>query len=1029
MMTLNLGAASGLAAGKAMAVYLLEQSATEQPLNAANYYGQDAGAVLQQGIDPELADALGLEPNQAITTETLANLLSGRRADGDLLPGQHQHKQVETYGEGATERHRVAYLDLTLSAPKHLSIAWAFAEGEGERDALLQAHRTARDETLRYVEQQAIRGRLGDGGKDGFEPGKMATIVVDHFTARPTVETVRTDPVTGEVYTELHNAKVAGDPAVHSHCLIPNLIKTESGRFVALDTGAFHGRIHEFGAVYQALLTRELTKMGVVVELDPKTNMARLSAIPEHVVDEFSKRSRDGEKAARTKAERDGLDWNTMSPEDQAGYRKAGTHATRQTKKTGAPDITAWRAQAKALGWQHKTVLGPQAAQPTRRERLDQADGAGLPHLAEMLTKRSVLGQGDARTAIARGFIAAGGLDATDDIGVMARHWAKGGVMQDGRWTKLVWREVERGKIKITTELHRDQEAELVGLAQKAASDRRHALTPAAIEGAVARSGVSYRGDHGKSQRGAVETLGTDGALAVVIGVAGSGKSTGILKPLVNAWRHEGADVWGTGQAWRQAKDLRGAGIEQVRALDPFLRGAAEGAIRLHRNSVVVLDEVGRIGTRQLLELLRLQDKRGFKLVLMGDDKQAVAIEAGPVVDLLRRALGEGRVPEILTTIRQDKEHEQEVARLFRDGKATEAVAEKRMNGTAELVPGGYRQAIERVADLYVERRAATKGQISISAPTNTDVHEISKEIRERRRAAGEIGPDQARIETVDNQGQSRTLDLAVGDHVRLFVQTRAMFPLPDGGHRSAVIGDNGTVLDVVSVDRLNGIELRGESGKAGFVSWEALRDKISGRLRLGAGEALTTDSSQGITSDEHIDATPNGTGMMPRGKAYVAASRHRVRHHMVGSMGAEMKEARSRRMTGLPEMTPDEAAEGAWQNFARNLARDTKKESALDLLDREAVAKATKAAPEQAKQDPAVLAAAWAVSTGDLGYSEALDRLVVAYLRNGGNIDGLDAYEKRVGEQLADIAGSIKYAMDILAEKPTQGAGMSSAA
>ena len=68
--------------------------------------------------------------------------------------------------------------------------------------------------------------------------------------------------------------------------------------------------------------------------------------------------------------------------------------------------------------------------------------------------------------------------------------------------------------------------------------------------------------------------------------------------------------------AWRQAKDLRGAGIEhaKIRALDPFLDAVAEGRIQVGENSVVVLDEVGRIGTRQLLEMFRLREQSQAKL-------------------------------------------------------------------------------------------------------------------------------------------------------------------------------------------------------------------------------------------------------------------------------------------------------------------------------------------------------------------------------------------------------------------------------
>ena len=68
---------------------------------------------------------------------------------------------------------------------------------------------------------------------------------------------------------------------------------------------------------------------------------------------------------------------------------------------------------------------------------------------------------------------------------------------------------------------------------------------------------------------------------------------------------------------------------------------------------MVCVDELGLLGSRQGLELLRLRQKHGFSIVALGDDKQCQAVEAGAIIDLCRRALGPERVPEIITTIRQ----------------------------------------------------------------------------------------------------------------------------------------------------------------------------------------------------------------------------------------------------------------------------------------------------------------------------------------------------------------------------------------
>ncbi len=957
-----MGAAGSPAAAQAMATYLLESQIPDEALRAAAYYGQTAGTeealaaghgaapTLRADIAPELAEALGFVPGQVIDADSLGHILAGRRADGEPLPVQMQNRDVTSYGRAedgdGKVRHRVAYLDLTLSAPKSLSVAWAFAETEAERNSLLQAHRTARDETLRYVEEQIVRARLGSGGRDGTEPARAAWITVDHFTARPTQEATRTDPTTGEVFTELRSLRVAGDPALHSHSLVPNLVATDSGRFASLDTAAFHGRIHEFGAVYQAVLGRELRAIGVDVELDLRTNMARLPAIPEHVVEEFSKRSREGEKAARALAAGEGREWDSMTPEQQAAFNKAGTHNTRQDKETNTPDMDAWREQAARIGWEHRSVVTGTAPTRDRTERMDHADREGLPHLADMLSKRAVIGQGEARLAAARGFIAAG-IEGTDDIGSMMKRWAAGGVQQDGQWTKLLWKEVERGTVRMTTELHRDQEAELIALAQRAVADRSHALAPAEIAAAVGRSDVGFQGEHGEAQRATVETLGTDGGLGVMIGAAGVGKTRAVLPPLVAAWQERGLEVWGVAQAWRQAKELEEAGVGHfhTRALQPFLDGVHEGRTPLGRNSVVVLDELGQIGTRQLLDLLRLREDRGFKLVALGDDKQAQSIEAGPVIDLLRRAIGEDRIPQILTTVRQLTEEERTIAGLFRDGRVAEAIDTKREAGTAELAPGGYRDAVERVADLYEQRRRATEDQpgyrITISAPTNVDAREISRVVRERRRVMGEVGPDLISLSATDGRGTGYTVDLAVGDKVRLFARTRGMFTDAQGRRKSASVGDNGSVLVVEKVDRHEGLTLRTDSGKVAFVSWAALQDKAgSGRPLLAHGDVLTIDSSQGITSDEHINALPSGSAAVSGFKGYVAESRHRVRSYMVGSMGAEMRQARTRRMSGLPPLTPQEEAREGWANLVRNLEKRPEKDSALVFLERAATTK-----------------------------------------------------------------------------------------
>jgi hypothetical protein len=153
---------------------------------------------------------------------------------------------------------------------------------------------------------------------------------------------------------------------------------------------------------------------------------------------------------------------------------------------------------------------------------------------------------------------------------------------------------------------------------------------------------LDFSTEHGQAQRAVIDKLGTGGRIGLAIGVAGSGKTT-LLKPLVRAWQDDGRTVHGVALAWRQSDDLAEAGIEgRTRAVASFLMAVERGRLMLDAKSVVVVDEVGLLGTRQLNDILALQKRTGFQLVMLGDPKQMQSVEAGPVIGLLRHGLSAG---------------------------------------------------------------------------------------------------------------------------------------------------------------------------------------------------------------------------------------------------------------------------------------------------------------------------------------------------------------------------------------------------
>ncbi len=812
--------------------------------------------------------AMGAEGPE-VSADERAHILSGRGADGRVLTVRQYQKRLDR------SKARIGYVDLTFSAPKSVSVAWAFAPTDAERAMIRQAHRDAIDSTLAEVERLIGRARKGEGGKLGWGPGAIGWVSFDHYAARPTVEVVRTTE-DGESYTELYTlkaggARVAGDMQLHTHNAVFNVVRTDEGRIGSLDLAQLEGRVKEWGALYQAYLATNLREQGVEVVLDPRTEMARLTAVPEHVTQQFSKRTLGGTSAARAYATSQGLDWDSLSAERKIALLKAGVQDPRGAKGDDVSDMEAWRRTAAEIGYHHKSVLRPEMTAPnlSDEQRQEVAYHAAMPLLTKQFERRAVIDGADVRTSAAKGLIASG-IGAATDVSRLTTGFRERGILQNGEHTRLIWGDVRddkgREKVAVTTALHEKQELLLIRLARAAGGDTSAALTRGQIDAAIAQyPEIDLSSEQGRAQRQIIDHFGLGGRLTVAVGVAGSGKST-LLKPLVRAWQADGRTVHGIALSWRQTDDLKDAGIakEHRRAVEPFLHALEGDKLALTASDVVVIDEVGLLGTRQLNDILRARDKKGFQLVVIGDPRQMQAVEAGPVIDLLERALGKENIPVLGSAVRQRDAEERETVLMFRNHRTEEAVARKAANGTLRVVPGGYEEAVDAIVQLWEARRAANQERqdysITLSAPTNFDAHNVSLAIRQRRRELGEVGEDAIMVRASDvGWPEARTFDLrlAVGDRVRLFRQTVAA--APEGG-LGAGIGRNGSVLEIRGISE-NGLELRTASGREGFVPWDYLRDRQSGRILLDYGEVLTTNTAQGSTVTEHIHAMPGMLG------------------------------------------------------------------------------------------------------------------------------------------------------------------------
>jgi hypothetical protein len=109
-----------------------------------------------------------------LTAAQREDILSGHTATGGTLTTKQYHERMDT------SRARIGYVDLTFSAPKSVSVAWAFAPTRAERGMIHQAHHDAIGNVMQDIEAQLGRARKGKAGKDGWEPGAIGWVSFDH---------------------------------------------------------------------------------------------------------------------------------------------------------------------------------------------------------------------------------------------------------------------------------------------------------------------------------------------------------------------------------------------------------------------------------------------------------------------------------------------------------------------------------------------------------------------------------------------------------------------------------------------------------------------------------------------------------------------------------------------------------------------------------------------------------------------------------------------------------------------------------
>ncbi|MDI1366149.1 MAG: Ti-type conjugative transfer relaxase TraA [bacterium] len=402
---------------------------------------------------------------------------------------------------------------------------------------------------------------------------------------------------------------------------------------------------------------------------------------------------------------------------------------------------------------------------------------------------------------------------------------------QDGRGQD---RFTSREMIAVEDRLHRASALMAERRAHRVSElDQRRALAHAAQRGLVLSG----------EQKAAFEHVTATRDLGVVVGYAGTGKSA-LLGVAREAWEASGYQVRGLALSGIAAESLEGGSGIASRTIASLEHQWAQGRELLDARDVLVIDEAGMIGSRQMERLLSAAEKAGAKVALVGDPEQLQAIEAGAAF----RSIAERHSHVEITQVRRQQEAwQRDATRQLATGRTGEALASYEARGMVHAAETRD-QAREALVERWDLDRVAEPGKSRIILThTNDEVRDLNLTARDRLRQAGALGED------VTVKAERGERQFAAGDRLMFLKNDRGL------GVKNGMLGE----IEQVSPSQMT---VRLDAGRS--VAFD-LKDYA----QVDHGYAATIHKSQGVTVDRtHVLATPG----MDRHGAYVALSRHR---------------------------------------------------------------------------------------------------------------------------------------------------------
>jgi conjugative relaxase-like TrwC/TraI family protein len=723
---------------------------------------------------------------------------------------------------------RVPGFDLTFKVPKSASVLYAVSDDPRVQGAIVEAGEIAIREAIGWLEREAIQVQRGSHNQAWLARQSDPS-------AGP--RRLGTNGVVAAGFR--HRTSRAGDPLLHWHCLIANLVEGTDGKWSAFAHPDLYRHARAAGEVFQAVFREQLTT-ALGLEWRPGRHVPEIAGVPQQLIDVFSKRTDEIEH------------WlaRTGTPDTPEG-RQLAVWATRRSKAEVEHSRfdDGWKLEATAHGW------GPAEAELLVASAVRLVDVAPdgkrwheTGHIGTNRTAPSLVGPDLWIAGLLDDLTAASTTFSYPDViealaarqGPGATTWtlerlasqvlASGDAVPVGaggtrRWTSRQMLEREQRFIgHLTTQL----------------------ASANATEAAIADV-LAAQPRLGTDQAEAIRLLGhSTSAVSVLIGPAGTGK-TFTLDAVRAAIEASGSTVIGAAPSARAAIELEAGACICSSTLHSLLaRDQPIGP-----GSVLVIDEAGMADLRILEAAVSRHVGHGGRVILVGDHRQLPEVGAGG--GFAHAATHAETVAELTVNRRQHETWEQDALGELRTGRVRTAVEAYLGHDRVDVHPT-HEAMVEAAVDRWFDTRSPG-GRPVLLAGTNDLVDRLNDAVLARLRSAGELDPsDGARF--------------GVGE--RIVLRRNALLPEVAGGEARVANGQTGTVTGVTSSGLV--VRLDGRHG-------ELLLPEDYVSSAVSHAYALTIHRAQGGTWDQAIVVGADG---LYREGAYVALSRGRAGNHLV---------------------------------------------------------------------------------------------------------------------------------------------------